>query len=274
MKGLYLIKLIMNHLLRNSGSDEEEEMTHSPVYKLIFIDVDGVLNTTFTHHGLCPILVDRLAELVRMTGSSLVLSSAWRLSRESREHVKKAFLEACLPMPISCTPLLEGLSYKYTRLEEITGWLRYNTTNIYQSQTPGKGVPHQREFLSIKNEFESDLFTLPTKITVSHFISLDDIDLRTKKYGGDYHRILTDSHFVRILARTGLSENNVREAMILLGSKESIKGALRMNCEICDSPDGLKYQTKENKYFCGDECALRFNHIEIPYVFSSESGTK
>lgn len=241
-------------------------MTHP--YKLIFIDVDGVLNTTFTHHGLCPILLERLVKLVRKSGASLVLSSAWRLSRESREHVKMAFLEAGLPMPISCTPLLEGLSYKYTRLEEITGWLRYNTTNIYQNQTPGKGVPSQKEFLSIRKEFEPELFTLPTKITVSHFVSLDDIDLREKKYGGEYHHILTDSHFVRTLARTGLSENNVKEALVLLGTGERMNGVMRMDCEICHSPDALKYQSKENKYFCGNDCATRFNHIEIPYVLS------
>lgn len=241
-------------------------MTHQ--YKLVFVDVDGVLNTTFTHHGLCPRLVERLAFLTKETGCSIVLSSAWRLSRESREHVKEAFLKAGVPMPISCTPLLKGLSYKYTRLEEITGWLRYNTTNVFQGGE--KGVPSQDEFLSIEGEFDEGDFTLPTKITVTHFLSLDDIDMRLEKYGGKYHHILTEKHFVRTMARTGLSENNVQEALILLGHFNGERG-VRMKCEYCQGGNAMKYHTKKNKYFCGTECETLFNHIQIPYIFVSTS---
>lgn len=240
-------------------------MSHT--YKLLFVDVDGVLNTTFSHHGLCPRLVERVLEIVEKTGCAIVLSSAWRLSRESREHVKAAFLQAGLPMPISCTPLLKGISYKYTRLEEITGWLRYNTTNVFQNQE--KGVPREEEFLSIKGEFHQSDFTLPTRILVTHFVSLDDIDMRLEKYGGKHHRILTEKHFVRTLARTGLSENNVREALVLLGHfpNNQNQSVIKMKCEYCKNDAALRYHAKKNKYFCGTECEQYFNHIEIPPVF-------
>ena len=235
-------------------------------YKLIFVDVDGVLNSTFSHHGLCPRLVARLREIIEKTGSSIVLSSAWRLSKESREHVKKAFLEEGVPMPISCTPLLKGLSYKYTRLEEITGWLKYNTNNVYQQQN--NGIPQEDEFLSIKGEFGHRDFTLPTKITVTHFVSLDDIDMRLEKYGGKYHSILTEKHFVKTLARTGLSENNVQEAIVLLGGGGGrVRGLIKMDCDYCQKSNALIYDTGKNKYYCQEECQQLFNHIEIPHLF-------
>lgn len=238
-------------------------------YKLIFLDIDGVLNTAFIHHGIWKELAFRLADLVKAIGASIVLSSQWRLHPESREEVKKTFLQVGLPMPLSCTPLLSGISFKRKRLREITGWLKRNTTNIYQEGEDG--IPSSDEFLELEGAFHHSDFTLPKKITVSHFVAFDDIDMSLEKYGGKNRRILTDSHFVKTLPRIGLSENNVLEAMVLLGkSQNSIRG---MKCDYCS--DARKktslHHPYYNKHFCSLKCQENFIHVEIPFMSTSSS---
>lgn len=50
--------------------------------RIIFLDVDGVLNSTtpsFTGPTLDPICLERLAGLIEQTGAKIVLSTSWRL---------------------------------------------------------------------------------------------------------------------------------------------------------------------------------------------------
>jgi hypothetical protein len=102
--------------------------------KVIFFDIDGVLNTTKTTRMFCGFhFVDtrkvlRLREIVERTGAELVMSSSWRYGFEpgafwyEREGV--ALLEAefhrlrC-PKWIDVTPWLSGAK----RQKEIFAWL-------------------------------------------------------------------------------------------------------------------------------------------------------
>ena len=88
--------------------------------KIIFLDVDGVLNCEYTHTkgmSLFPIdpymvlLVDRI---VQATGAKVVLSSSWRYHPESAAIVKKSvdFIDV--------TPMNRGTSSRGT---EIKAWL-------------------------------------------------------------------------------------------------------------------------------------------------------
>jgi HAD domain in Swiss Army Knife RNA repair proteins len=66
--------------------------------KVIFLDIDGVLNRIGTFNrtktrwggyvGMEPELVGRFNALVRKTGAEVVLSSTWRLHSEWRETMK------------------------------------------------------------------------------------------------------------------------------------------------------------------------------------------
>ena len=54
--------------------------------KVIFLDVDGVLNSSRTLHediSLEDDLISNLKELVDKTGAKIILSSSWRLSTEA-----------------------------------------------------------------------------------------------------------------------------------------------------------------------------------------------
>ncbi len=48
--------------------------------KLIFLDIDGVLDTYESHYMLDPVLLDRLGKILGRTGTWIVVSSSWRAS--------------------------------------------------------------------------------------------------------------------------------------------------------------------------------------------------
>ncbi len=48
--------------------------------KLIFLDIDGVLDTYKSHYMLDPVLLDRLGKILGRTGALIVVSSSWRAS--------------------------------------------------------------------------------------------------------------------------------------------------------------------------------------------------
>lgn len=60
--------------------------------KVIFLDVDGVLNnynTLFKDHQLEPDAIEYLAMIVRFTHAEIILTSTWRLIPEVREVLDK-----------------------------------------------------------------------------------------------------------------------------------------------------------------------------------------
>lgn len=92
--------------------------------KVIFLDVDGVLNTAslLYHYGFSHIdddMVGLLATVVSKTGAKIVLSSTWRLERESMRMVRDALGRHGLEI-IDKTPTLAD-SF---RSEEISRWLK------------------------------------------------------------------------------------------------------------------------------------------------------
>ncbi len=101
------------------------EVREGRAARLVFIDVDGVLNRHWLLGYIDPNLVERLARLVAETGATLVLSTAWRRSSSGREAVFDAFAAAGMPQPISCTPYLP----RGHRPTEILLWLQMNTRN-------------------------------------------------------------------------------------------------------------------------------------------------
>ena len=90
--------------------------------KVIFLDVDGVLNcasdfTRIKHeNGLClsQVKIDRLYTIQKATGASIVLSSTWRLHQDAMEYLKLRKVEF-----LDTTPFLMR-----QRGHEIESWLK------------------------------------------------------------------------------------------------------------------------------------------------------
>ena len=105
--------------------------------KLIFLDVDGVLNTNKTTRRLacCQEIkfvdtrkVLRLREIVERTGAKIVLSSTWRfgampqafyLEREALRELVAEFKRLRCPLWFDITPYFA----RAKRWQEINGWL-------------------------------------------------------------------------------------------------------------------------------------------------------
>ena len=246
---------------------------HSSVpYRLIFVDVDGVLNNVLALGRLSDPLVELLAGMIKTVGASVVLSSAWRLTRQHRQKVIAAFLRHGIPMPISCTPRIkyrEG--WKYARVQEILAWLQCNTTIAFLPQDIVREEPHYTA-----GEFEHDTCHMPVRINVSRLVVLDDIDLRAQ--GGPARRLIAEHHFVLTLMRTGLTEHNIKQAQHILTTepvdmvgagcdtgKETFMNTkillpYRSRCEWCNKEESHGYDIAINKYFCHrDECRKDFN---------------
>ena len=98
--------------------------------KVIFLDIDGVLNTlkTLQRHngfiGMSPILVRRFNKLAKDTGARVVLSSTWRHDKNWRRVMKKNGLDMRF---LGRTKELRGL----IRGHEIQEWLGRHDVEKY-----------------------------------------------------------------------------------------------------------------------------------------------
>lgn len=155
--------------------------------KVIFLDIDGVLNTDQTYwrermkatfNGddvIEPTLVAKVNQIVAATDAVIVISSTWREFRtldELRDILAKFGLVDAHRRIIGQTPVF----YDRPRQDEIRSWLR--------------GKKRKRH--------------------VQAFVVLDDDtaqDLRWEK---------VQAHFIRVNPRTGLTDNDVVEAIVIL----------------------------------------------------------
>lgn len=96
--------------------------------KVIFLDVDGVLNTDnllreYGYSYVCPDRVILLKKIITATDAKIVLSSDWRRRPESRSLIREALKLQDLEF-IDCTPIMtRKLSQWIERHLEISTWM-------------------------------------------------------------------------------------------------------------------------------------------------------
>jgi len=99
--------------------------------RILFLDVDGVMNTTANHPTNSEVFtrcaVESLREIVTVTGCEVVISSTWREDKMDRLHevLKAHGLGIVSKNIIGSTPLLDCTDYP-TREDEIDCWLHSN----------------------------------------------------------------------------------------------------------------------------------------------------
>lgn len=94
--------------------------------RLVFLDIDGVLNRGSSMEGILPECAERLARLVRAVDAHIVLSTTWRFSEEGRLDVLSALLAAGLPPEsvVGQTPEAPSSDMCGERADEILAWMR------------------------------------------------------------------------------------------------------------------------------------------------------
>ena len=106
--------------------------------RVIFLDIDGVLNCRTTHErfasgtGIDRKLAERFAALRERVGAEVVLSSTWRFSSHHREHIEEHF------------PIADVTPQLGSRGRDIQAWLNANEVERYaiiddnQDMLPGQ----------------------------------------------------------------------------------------------------------------------------------------
>lgn len=78
-----------------------------PVHRILFLDVDGVLNT-YRSQGLFSISngpLERLRQIVKDTDCSIVLSSTWRKDPRAMAELQRRFKYKGIPNWVGVTPV-------------------------------------------------------------------------------------------------------------------------------------------------------------------------
>lgn len=132
---------LLNLGMEGTGKEEESDAaqvangagtlgtTGPTIRRVLFLDVDGVLNTR--PGSLDEDKLELLRHLIVMSGASVVVSSSWRTVPEQYERLLKA-LAGIGVVPIGCTPDLTiekaGIFLSKDRWQEIQAWLDAHPT--------------------------------------------------------------------------------------------------------------------------------------------------
>jgi hypothetical protein len=163
--------------------------------KVIFLDVDGVLNsvkTVWDNESLETDLIHNLSDIVKETGAKIILTSSWRMSPSALSHLMDALMWFDLSIS-GCTQ--EGVymrDFEHTRFEGITPTRRYLDSDVF---TYDRGA-------------EIAMWLLQHDFDVEKFVILDDDDIDIKNW---FPNELVKTDFMK-----GLTEDDAAKAINLL----------------------------------------------------------
>ena len=164
---------------------------------IVFLDVDGVLNTEDTR---CRIggdldreLIGHLLHIVRSTKAAIVLSTTWRLTPGLEQRVRRALVTQGIPDPIGATP---DLSLTGDRVDEILQWL---ADNAEAEAARARSRPRSRSRAQAPGQAQAQ--------AGAAFVAIDDLALT------QMNSRLSEHHFVRTSDAEGLTLAKADEAI-------------------------------------------------------------
>jgi len=234
--------------------------------KLIFLDVDGVLNRETTEDKFEEDCLVFLREIVKATEARIVLSSTWRYTEETRnslrEQLRKSdilgededFLGYTAHLGLlDAIPRFPSPHSHATRTDEILLWIKCNTVPMGCSASELDAmnaaessyhpfVPEVASFKDVREKGEEwstvGSWLLDTPVEVSTFVVLDDLPmLQEGCYGGMLRR-----NFVHTSMETGLTPKDVEQAIKILSSNRlrfNFKRWRKLAFRSCPNPECL-----------------------------------
>ena len=177
--------------------------------KIIFLDIDGVLNNAKSDISELFIIEKELLRILKkviiVTNAVLVLSSTWRYTEETRTKVINFLKSEHIPSFISCTPNL-GIN----RTDEIICWLQDNT-DFNEGQLQDAVIETRTS--TGEADLPHSLYTLKYQMHVTHWIAIDDMDLTEE--GNVVHIV---NRFIHVNKKVGLTEKDADLAIALLNA--------------------------------------------------------
>eukprot|EP01083_Nonionella_stella_P054677 144320_1 len=161
--------------------------------KLLFLDVDGVLNTVFDN-GLRDDLIQHLAHIIDETKCKIILSTTWRL----KQHYKDQLFDA------------------------LTAKGQIDIGNVYLGDTPLIGNGFIRAF-----EIESCLSDMNMFYNVISWVAIDDTELNDPPVFDYSQRFFIknkcqkfmNNHFVKTSDNQGLTKRKMNDAIRILNPR-------------------------------------------------------
>ena len=186
--------------LPSSAAQEEEKLeskndknNNKQDIKILFIDVDGVLNYSSMGYTKPLPLSDehlkRIGIIVNATKCKIAFSTSWRLRKKSRKKL-------------------------YNSLENIAS---IDMKNVYIGSTPEPNILNKslmKRALEIKSFLNKE--EIINKYNIIQFVAIDDIDLREES---KECKQIMDGHFVLIDGAKGIIDSDVEKVIELLNKQ-------------------------------------------------------
>lgn len=184
MKCMIHLKMGYNHSKTNLPSVSSIPALLTNV-RVLFLDVNGVLNCSESEKAIEYVLLQRVARIVETTQCKVIVSSSFR---RSRPH----------------------LNYLWSRLESV-GITRAKYQLPSYIHTPDYRILERTdEILSVILDLGAD-----PRYHVTHWVAIDDKDLLSQ--GTDAHRMRIEGHAIQTKTAVGITEADVERALQCLG---------------------------------------------------------
>lgn len=170
--------------------------------KVIFLDIDGVLNSWSTGYKITTEKLQLLNNLIEQTGAKIVISSSWRIgSKDVKDFLDKNFSK--------CTFRLDN--FKDVANQEYITNIFYNDNIIGLTDTfgPSRGDEIKRWLDNHSDDVES------------YVILDDDTDMLDEQLE---HLVQTDTYY-------GITDREVHLASLIL-NKQFVPNKIRLNHEL------------------------------------------
>lgn len=169
--------------------------------RIIFLDIDGVLNSWSTGYKITTEKLQLLNDLIEQTGAKIVISSSWRIgSKDVKEFLEKNFKKSKFRLD----------SFKDVTNQECISNIFYNSTiDLTDTFGPLRGDEIKRWLDNHADEVES------------YVILDDDSDMLDEQLE---HLVQTDTYF-------GLTDREVHLATLIL-TKQFVPNKIRLNNEL------------------------------------------
>jgi hypothetical protein len=183
--------------------------------RLVFLDVDGVLNCM--NNKKVKLLPDKLRLIGRIceeAGAQIVLSTTWREHADHRDELLQALVEVAGVSPhklLGQTP-----SSLFSSLSTPRGdGVHISSFKLLVDEPP------ERLFMSRASQVQAFLGIVEVEEKVAGWVIIDDMDLVQEAYMGDTGALTAlRGHFVRTDNMVGITEEQVAEAVAMLSCKE------------------------------------------------------
>ena len=168
--------------------------------KVVFLDVDGVLNSNRTLHediSLEDDLISNLKELVDKTGAKIILSSSWRLSTEAVATLMDKLDKFGL--------VISGMTCDSVDLD----WLEKYEFDVTKKYLDTKFDYDENRQIKITHDRGAEIFKWLHDHDDCAYVILDDEIEDIKPY-------FSESVIVKTSYKTGLTKEDVKKAIQIL----------------------------------------------------------